>query len=360
MKASRKKIVVLMGGWSHEHAVSLKSGAAAYANLSAERYERRAARLLPGRRMMLLPPETAPANGVWESAAVSGTLDGFNELLEWGVDAAVLALHGAMGEDGVVQGFLETLEIAYTHSGVCSSAMALDKVVTKQVYAAAGIPSPRWRIVAAGDDLGAVCDAHGLGWPVVVKSPCLGSSFGLFIVKDARTLEEKIGELMAIDDRVLLEQFIPGREFTCAVVQRGPAAEPEPLPVTEIVPVASEYFDYVAKYTAGASREITPAEISAELAGAIQRAAVRCHQALRCGGATRTDFRVNGSNELFVLETNTIPGMTETSLLPQAAAAAGITFSQLLDLLVDDALARAADQRIRRQHVAERALGSHT
>ncbi len=335
---------VLMGGWSREHAVSLKSGAAVFDNLSAERYERRAVLITMDRMVKLLPPGTAPASEAWQAAEGMTFLQAFDELVEWGLDVAVLALHGKGGEDGVIQGFLETLGVPYTHSDVLGSAVAMNKEISKRLYAAHGVTGPPYVVVREGDDVEAVLTRAGLGWPVVAKPPALGSSFGVHIVSDLDELRAVLPELWAVDSRVIIEKCIKGKEFTCVVLNRRFGAPAEALPVTEVVPVSSEFFDYEAKYTAGATREITPARIDAALARRIQECAAGCHEMLKCGGVTRTDFILSDEGELFALETNTIPGMTETSFVPQVAAVVGMSFGELLDVLVDYAIERKEKQ----------------
>ena len=340
----RLRVAVLMGGWSHERSVSFMSGETMFAHVAPERYEKRAVQICADGALKLLPPGVAPATAAWRAARRMTLTEGFAALQHWGVDAVVLALHGAGGEDGVLQGFLETLGIPYTHSGVRGSAAAIDKVISKQVYLACGIPTPACRVVTPDDGLAAL-SGGSLAFPLVVKSPCLGSSYGVHIVDAPAALQRAVRQLWKIEPRVLIERYIDGRECTCAVLERRYGAPAEALPVTEIVPVSSTYFDFKAKYTKGASREITPAEIAPRIARRIQAIAVRCHQALQCESVSRTDFRLSPAGAVFALETNTIPGMTGTSLLPQAAAVAGISFAELLDMMIDYAVQRAAKAR---------------
>ncbi|MCX7002661.1 MAG: D-alanine--D-alanine ligase [bacterium] len=333
-----RRVAVLMGGWSHERAISIQSGTVIFSHLAPARYLCRAVDLTMDRRARMLAPGCVPNEAAWRRARPQGLLDAFRALQRWGVEVVIVALHGAGGEDGVVQGFLEMLRLPFTHSGVRGSALAMDKEISKRLYASHGIPTPEYLIIDRARPRAAQLRAVRLGWPVVAKPPCLGSSFEVHIVPDAPSLRRVVQRLLALDDRVLLERHVRGREFTCAVLQRTPQAAPAALPVTEIVPVASPFFDFQAKYTAGATREITPAKISARMARELQRQAVACHRALHCGCVSRTDFMTDARGRAFALETNTIPGMTATSLLPQAAAAVGISFAALLDIMINYAL----------------------
>jgi D-alanine-D-alanine ligase len=335
-------VAVLMGGWSHEREISLLSGANMYSHLAPARYSRRALDLVEPGCARLRPPDGALDALPWERVPGMPLLRAFDELLDWGVDVAVIALHGSGGEDGTLQGFLQTLGIPYTHSGVRGSAVSMDKILSKQVYHACGIPTPASVVVHAGDEVERMLADAGLALPVVVKPPCLGSSFEVFIVHKPHELHEAVAHLLTLDARVLVEQYIPGRELTCCVFQPAPNAPPRALPVTEIVPVDSSFFDFRAKYTAGASREITPAEIDAALTVRVQELACHCHTALHCESVSRTDLMLAGNGELLVLETNAIPGMTETSLLPQAAAAVGMSLEDVLDAMIAFARSRHA------------------
>jgi D-alanine-D-alanine ligase len=336
--APPRRVAVVMGGWSHERDISLRSGAEILRHLAPARYQWRAVELTDDRRARLFAPGCAPEAAARRRIRPQALLDAFRTLRRWGVDVVVVALHGIGGEDGVIQGFLETLRIPYTHSGVRGSALAMDKEISKRLYGSHGIATPPYVVIRREQPFEAQLRAVRLGWPVVVKPPCLGSSFEVHIAPDAAALRTAVRRLLALDARVLVERYVRGREFTCVVLQRTPATPPVALPVTEIVPVASAFFDFDAKYTAGATREITPARIPARIARVLQRDAVACHRALHCGSVSRTDFMMDARGRAFALETNTIPGMTATSLLPQAAAAVGISFGALLDIMIEYAL----------------------
>jgi D-alanine-D-alanine ligase len=333
--------VVIMGGASHEREISLLSGATMYGHLAPARYERRALDLVGPGVVRLRPAGDDLAARSWEEFPTMPLIRAFDELLAWGIDVAVLALHGSGGEDGAIQGFLQTLGIPYTHSGVRGSAVSMDKILTRRLYQAFGIPTAPGVEVEAGDDIARALAEAGLVLPVILKPPCLGSSFEVYIAETDEQLREAFARLAALDRRVLVEKYITGREFTCCVFQPAPDQQPQALAVTEIVPVASRFFDFRAKYTAGASNEITPAEIDAALARRMQDIARQCHSILQCESVSRTDMIMNGDGAVYILETNAIPGMTETSILPQAAAHAGMSLEQLLDAMVAFARSRS-------------------
>ncbi|MGB3408016.1 MAG: D-alanine--D-alanine ligase [Jannaschia sp.] len=241
-------------------------------------------------------------------------------------DVVFNALHGRWGEDGCVQGVLEWLRLPYTHSGVLASATAMDKARSKDVYAAAGLPIVESRIVTKAEAMA----AHVLPAPYVIKPNNEGSSVGIHIVDRGANTPPVLAETMPAT--VMVEAYAPGRELTCTVL--GDAA----LTVTEIV--TSGWYDYAAKYEEGGSRHVVPADLPAEIFAACQGYALRAHRALGCRSISRTDFRWDdgrGLDGLILLETNTQPGMTPTSLSPEQAAFAGITFGQLCARLVEDA-----------------------
>ena len=248
------------------------------------------------------------------------------------VDVVIIALHGTWGEDGRIQGLLDTIGIPYTGSGVLASALAMDKVMAKKVLALEGIDVPRGVVVtsASGDDLR---QARSVGLPVFVKPVASGSSVGAAIVTTAEQLAPAIADALKYDERALVEELLGGTELTVAVIGNDDLTA---LPVIEIV-TKREFFDYTAKYSAGESEEIVPARIPESVARRAQDIAVRAHQALGCRGMSRTDLMWSG-DRMATLEVNTIPGMTANSLLPKAARAAGIQFGDLLARFVDWAL----------------------
>jgi D-alanine-D-alanine ligase len=300
-----KHVAVLMGGWSAEREVSLRSGRACAD--AAERAGYRVTRVDVGR----------------DIATVLGTLK---------PDVALNVLHGRPGEDGTLQGILEILGIPYTHSGVMASALAMQKDVAKVVMQAEGVPVPEGRVVSRKE----AAKEHPLPRPYVLKPIAEGSSVGVFIVTEqhAHPPQELTREDWSFGDRLLCERYIPGKELTCAVM--GDRA----LDVIEIV-AATRFYDYEAKYAPGGSRHLLPAPISPFVYQEVRRLALKAHHALGCRGVTRADFRYDdqavGTEGLVCLEVNTQPGMTETSLVPELAAYAGMTFDELVRWMVEDA-----------------------
>ena len=298
-------IALLSGGISSEREVSLKSGAQVYDALDKSRYDVRR-----------YDPKTDLQRLVAEAAQI---------------DVALIVLHGPFGEDGTVQGLLDLLHIPYQGSGVLGSAMAMDKLVSKLMYVQAGLPVPDYRVVTRRTPDWEIVP-EDIGLPLVVKPVSGGSSIGMSIVRRAEDYPGALALGFGHDQRLMVEQYIQGTEITVSVL--GNQA-PEALPAIEIIPeTGHEFFDYTAKYTPGACHEICPARIDAELTAQAQMLGVKAHQALFCRGYSRTDMILQG-RRFFVLETNTIPGMTATSLLPQAARAGGLSFSQLLDRLIE-------------------------
>ena len=288
-----------MGGPSAEREVSLSSGQECAAALREAGYE--VVEVDAGRDLAVVLADLEP-------------------------DVVFNALHGRWGEDGCVQGLLEWMQIPYTHSGVLSSALALDKQRTKAVYRAAGLPVVNSIIV----DKDEVAKAHVMPPPYVVKPNNEGSSVGVYIVHEAANAPPRLSEDMPRS--VMVEAFAPGRELTTSVI--GDRA----LGVTDII--TDGWYDYHAKYAAGGSRHVIPADIPQEIAEACEDYALRAHEVLGCRGLSRTDFRwdeAKGLDGLILLETNTQPGMTPTSLSPEQAQAAGMSFPQLCDWLVKDA-----------------------
>lgn len=297
-------MTVLKGGWSAEREVSLVSGAECFRALRDAGYE--VAEIDAGRHL------ADQLRGACESG---------------GENVVFNALHGRGGEDGCVQGLLELLELPYTHSGVLASALAMDKTRAKGVFAAAGLPIMESRLASREE----VLAGHPMAPPYVVKPYNEGSSVGIYFVHEHANGPAKL-EADA-PQTLMVERFAPGRELTCAVM--GDRA----LTVTDIVST-SGWYDYDAKYKEGGSRHVVPADIPAEIFEACMDYALRCHQALGCRGVTRTDLRwdeARGLDGLIVLETNTQPGMTPTSLAPEQAAQCGVGFAELCVWMVEDA-----------------------
>jgi len=255
-------------------------------------------------------------------------------------DVAFLALHGGYGEDGTIQALLDLVGIPYTGSGVLGSALAMDKDLSKRLFRDAGVTTPDWSLLREDDGRGSTSQAEvaeramsEFGLPLVVKPSKQGSTVGLSVVKDPASMPAAISHAFEFDDEVIVERFIAGRELTVGILGTVP------LPVGEIIPM-HEIYDYECKYTPGMVVEEFPARIDGETALRAQELASRGFEALKLRGCARLDFRMSDDGELFCLEANTLPGMTQTSLVPQGAAAAGISFPALCDQIVQLALAR--------------------
>jgi D-alanine-D-alanine ligase len=300
-----KHVAVLMGGWSAEREVSLRSGAACADALTRLGYQ--VTRIDVGRDVAAVLTSVMP-------------------------DAAFNVLHGRPGEDGTLQGILEILAIPYSHSGVMASAVAMQKDAAKVLLRAAEVPVPEGLVVPRRE----VAKGHVLEPPYVIKPIAEGSSVGVFIVNadHAHPPQELTRDDWAYGEQLIVEKYIPGKELTCAV--KGDEA----LGVIEIVPVV-RFYDYEAKYAPGASKHLLPAPISPFVYQQVRRLALAAHRALGCRGVSRADFRyddrIEGTGGIFCLEVNTQPGMTETSLVPELAAHAGITFDELVRWMIEDA-----------------------
>ncbi len=252
------------------------------------------------------------------------------------LDVAFILLHGVFGEDGTMQGMLDLLGVPYQGAGVLGSAMAMDKDVAKKQYVSAGLPVAAYHMASRGDIENPRVIGEKLGFPLVVKPIRQGSSLGMSLVHNGEELGAGIELAFTYDSEVMVEQFIKGREITVGVLGN---ADLVPLPLVEVIPgEAFSFFDYTAKYTPGATTEICPAQVPQEIWEKAQEYGVRAHRALKLRGYSRTDMIFNEAGEIFVIETNTIPGMTPTSLLPQAARAHGLDFSALLDRLIELAM----------------------
>jgi D-alanine-D-alanine ligase len=367
---SKIRVAVLMGGRSSEREVSLSTGRMVMSALDPEKYEaipidcahlgalpalvgasgsalgaRRSAlgesfETLPAQTTSHLCPEEPSAERRAPSAPAGGRLD-----------VAFIALHGPYGEDGKIQGLLELLDIPYTGSGVLGSALAMNKWMAKKILRAEGVPTPEFLVLEGPAEVERFLElwregGEAAAWqrpgepevvmprlPVVVKPNEQGSTIGISIVREPAEMAPAIQLAARHDPCVLIEGFVAGTEITAAVLGNR---ELQVLPLVEIVPEGG-FYDYERKYTPGATEEIVPARIPAAAAARAEELAIRAHCALRCRGMSRVDMIV-GEDDVTVLEVNTIPGMTPTSLLPRAAAAAGISFPRLVDRLIELAL----------------------
>lgn len=293
-----KKIGVLMGGLSAEREVSLKSGAAVHQALLTRGYD---------------------------AVAIDVGRDAAQILAREGVEVAFICLHGRLGEDGAVQGLLEVMGIPYTGSGVMASALAMNKIFAKTVFAASGLTVAPYRVLRRGENL----DLASLGFslPVVVKPSQEGSSVGVSIVREEGGIGPALAEAFRYDAEILVERFVKGREIQVGIL------DDRALGAIEIVP-KKEFYDFEAKYTAGMAEHILPAPLPAALYQKVLREGERAHAALGCCGYSRVDFLVTEEGECYLLEVNTLPGMTALSLLPEIAGGAGIGFEELVERIL--------------------------
>ena len=251
------------------------------------------------------------------------------QIQETPLDIAFIALHGRLGEDGVIQGILENLDIPYTGSGVNASQMAFNKILTQKALKAAGLPVAEHYLITDGKNVDfKTVWGHLKSTPVVVKPACEGSSIGVHIVRHPSEWEPAFKNALSYGPQIIVEQFIKGREFTAGIFDR------EALPLVEICPQAN-FFTFSAKYQKGATQYICPAQIPENLTREIQKISLRAYEVLGCEGFARVDIRTDEEERPFILEVNTIPGFTETSLFPKAARGAGYSFVQVCEKLLD-------------------------
>ncbi|HUW35094.1 MAG TPA: D-alanine--D-alanine ligase [Planctomycetota bacterium] len=306
MADSRPKTAVLYGGTSAESEISKLTGMAVMGALQERGYD---------------------------VVGIDAGGEFIRELRQNNVEVAFLALHGEFGEDGQIQAILTREGIPYTGSGVDASKLGMDKAASKRVMAERGVPTPRFCLACVDDDLEAVArEAALLGYPLVAKPRCGGSSIGMSVVKRPAELDAAIAKSRAFEPDVLLEEFIDGRELTVGVMCGTP------LPIVEIV--CEGTYDYNNKYLAGRTQYHVNPKLSGAVARAVQDVGVATYRCLGCEGAARVDIRLDRADRPWVLEINTIPGMTATSLLPKAAQAAGIEFPELCEMILTDALRR--------------------
>jgi D-alanine-D-alanine ligase len=350
-RPDRLSVVVLTGGTSAEREVCLMSGNKVLRSLDPARYQSRlvdladiigpAAAELPaaaGRPASL--PDQAEGGPRADALAryVFAPPIGAGQAIEKDgkPDVVFIALHGGPGENGTVQGLLDLLGIPYTGSGVLASALGLNKIVSKRLFEHAGIPTPKWvPLRASARERAAESVREALDLPCVIKPAQEGSSIGVTIVRAAEGLEPALDLAFRYGPEALAEEFIAGTEITGPVLGND---DPQVLPLVEIVP-ASGFYDYHAKYTPGATEEIVPARLPEKTAQRARELTLAAHRLLGCRGMSRVDM-IAGADDVYVLELQTIPGLTETSLLPRSAAAAGISFEQLVDRLIALALER--------------------
>jgi D-alanine-D-alanine ligase len=323
------RVIVLMGGRSPEHEISLISGREVVNNLNKKKYEALPVVIskdgknwkLTDKKSLDLMSNPIALRGTGKDMVLANkkSISGINSFSDGNKTVVFIAMAGPYGEDGTMQGLLELSGIPYTGSGVLASALGMDKIKFRDVMKANSIPVPN----------------EGKGFPMFVKPSGQGSSVGASIVKNKKDLKNALKLAKKFGGEPLIEEYIKGTEVTCAVLGNK---KPYTLPVIEIVPLKGEFFDYESKYTESGAEEIIPARISKSLTKKVQELAIKVYKVLGCKGFARVDFILKADGSPIVLEINTIPGLTPMSLLPKAARAAGISYSNLLDRIIKYAI----------------------
>ena len=306
-KKKSLKIGVISGGISSEREISLLTGKNIYQSLLESGYN---------------------------ALFIDLKDDFYSKLKE--INLAFLAIHGRYGEDGTAQGLLELMKIPYTGPGVLASAIAINKIMSKKILIYENIPTPEYIELnsASGEDLKKMVSVieKKFDYPIVVKPNSEGSTIGVNIVQKKDQLKHAVEEAVKYDNKILVEEYIKGRELTVSIIGREPVA----LPIIEIKP-KSGFYDYKSKYTKNMTRYIVPAELDKKVANRVSEMALKCHRVLECSGISRVDFILDDTGNAYVFELNTMPGMTATSLVPKAAKAAGIDFALLVEIILDSA-----------------------
>jgi D-alanine-D-alanine ligase len=333
------KVAVLMGGRSSEREISLRTGHGVAQSLRNLGHDVTSVDGADGSVIAPGKEETAAAKrDAVLKLPLSAMLAAVQTPAVREADVVFIALHGTFGEDGVIQAALELAGKTYTGSGVLASALAMDKAMSKRVFEREAIPTPHWVLLESGVQGRSIDTSLLGGYPLIVKPNAEGSTVGLSIVRHPSELDPALEKAGQHDHQILVEEYIDGRELTVAVVGE------EAYPVVEIKP-KSGFYDYEAKYTKGKTEYICPAVLDKELGRHVRELAVECAGVLGCRGVARVDFRLSQEDEPYVLEVNTVPGLTPTSLVPMAAQAKGVTYDQLVGRMLDLALADARSLR---------------
>jgi D-alanine-D-alanine ligase len=343
MKDKKQNITILAGGPSAEHEVSLATGKVIFNTLDRNKYIPRLVTITKNKKWIFLPINTKKGSLILETGQALDRLKSEN------IDVIFIALHGTFGEDGTIQAFLELVDIPYTGSGILASALAMDKIKSSELFSLGGLNIPKYinfthKQWSKNKRLIIKELKKKISYPVVVKPSNSGSSVGITIVKNIKGIDKAVQSSFSYTNNIMIQKYISGIEVTCAVLDEDKDIEPIALPPTQIIPKTSKFFDYQAKYTPGASKEITPPNLPTNIINTIQSIAIKTHKTIGCAGMSRTDMIVS-KNKIYVLEINTIPGMTETSLYPQAAKAIGITFPKLLDKIIQTAIIQKLTER---------------
>lgn len=313
-------ILVLSGGVSSEHGVSLKTGQMVYDELDRDKYK--------------VEKAVISQSGKWLFSFRDGECDiisALDILAKSDFDIVFIALHGEFGEDGKIQKLFDKIGQKYTGSGKDASALGLDKDLSNKRFKEIGLSVPLYKIISRES----IADIDNLNFPLVVKPLKGGSSIGISIVNDQAELNDALDKAFDLEVQAMVQQFIAGREFTCGVIEQE-NKRPVPLPPTEIIPISSNFWDYEGKYEGG-SKEVTPPNLPEDKIKEIRDIVIRVHKAFNCKGVSRTDLILR-DDVFYVIEINTLPGMTSTSIVPQEAQAMGIGFSELLDLIINASL----------------------
>jgi len=336
------KICVLMGGNSPEHEISILSGKEVIKNLDQKKYE--------------ISPIVISKKGVWQLTNTESILNIKNPIKNKGsgkdivlqskehidafyskdnkkIDIFFIVMHGPFGEDGKIQGMLDLIGMKYTGSGVLASALGMDKLKFRKIMVSEKLPIPKYLVFKKGNYKKEIYKCNQ--FPYFIKPHDQGSSVGTSIAKNKAQLLKSMANAFKFSDTILVDKYIKGREFTCGVLGDK---KPFALSVVEIIPKRGEFFDYISKYTESGSEEIAPAKISRNLERHIKSLAIRVFQAIGASGFGRIDFLMDSKNKLYILEINTIPGLTKMSLLPKSAKASGLTYSKLLDKIIEYAI----------------------
>lgn len=322
------RIAVIFGGFSEERDVSIASGVEVISGLRSGGHNviaidtvngvltAEAENLLADFKVLNRPPDSQALVAAREHLPIAV----LNAPELGNVEVVFIALHGGSGEDGTIQAILESSKIPFTGSGHVGSAIAMDKDVSKRLMVAVGVATPAWQMCARNEEY----EANTLSFPLIVKPNSQGSTIGLTLVNDLKALPVAITQAARFDDEIMLEAYIAGREFTVGIL------DGQALAVGEII-APSEIFDYQSKYQQGGAQEVFPADISPAQTQEIRALGLRIHKALKLGGYSRVDFRMDGNGKIWCLEANSVPGLTPTSLLPQSAKAIGIEFPDLCE-----------------------------
>jgi D-alanine-D-alanine ligase len=315
MSNKKLKIALIFGGPSPEYDVSLKTAEAMRTSLDPKNYE--------------VVDVHITRKGEWNIDSKKLSLEQALQRLRM-VDVALLAVHGSFGEDGELQKILSENDIIFTGSDANASRTAMDKVASSKLFVRAGLLAPETFVAKDLDQAKKV--AKKLSFPFVVKPVNQGSSVGVSIVHSRNQLQNAVNRALKYDELIILQEYIDGREVSCSVIENS-AKKTKALPPTELIPIRADFFDYEAKYTPGATNEITPPELPTDLINQIKVDALAAHKLVGCSGYSRTDMILR-DDKIYVIEINTLPGMTETSMLPQQAAVEGMSLSELLNLII--------------------------